>query len=41
MIAQDETGNDYIVARADESPRANVRQLRQDGLTKVVNFNQG
>ena len=30
-----------VVTRADKGPRADIGQLRQHGLTEVVDFNQG
>ena len=41
VIAQSEAGDDDVVTGADKGPRADVGQLRQDGLAEIVNFNQG
>ena len=40
VVAQDEARDHDVVARADKGPRADIGQLRQNGLTQVVDFNQ-
>ena len=41
LVAQDETRDDDVVAGADEGARADVGQLRGNGQTEIVHFNQG
>ena len=38
--AQDEARDHDVVARADKGPRADIGQLRENGLTEIVDFNQ-